>query len=445
MSIFSENKCIIPAGEQPTLIAVSNNTVQPYLAIATYNKILFFSDNGEKRDQEITRNTIPSFLEWHPLNTSLAIGWQNGLITLWNSDDNKDETGSQKLAITKEDLNVHRSAITIIVFNPTGSRMVTCDDKGIIAIWRGLTCLATYQKEGAITHCIFCELSLEKDKPEEEKPVGKGNQQIKDPKKSSSQNLFFFGGKQGVVSVADDANHCTEVCKVGGAVKSLIFYEKENSIIIITSTLLLVQFKISLTEKSVPDKKVKLSIAGDPEQLMSIWIGKSLLITSAVENILRAWHIESDENYLLTLADVEDKNPGSKLMADKVIGIKYDSRNKVLIGGSKSGNAFFWKNNCYGNESPYDNDQWRSLPLISLGNEPVTQISVGKGSSMIAFKYGQGISIVYETFIRGKMSENIKILQVSSKSLQIYCKQELSSSVKNLIYYPRYSVKNFRR
>ena len=80
-------------------------------------------------------------------------------------------------------------------------------------------------------------------------------------------NIFFFGGKNGVVCLADDANHCSEVCKVGGAIKSLLFYYKENSVIIITSTLLLVQFKISASEKRSPDKKAKLTIAGDPEQL----------------------------------------------------------------------------------------------------------------------------------------------------------------------------------
>lgn len=43
-----------------------------------------------------------------------------------------------------------------------------------------------------------------------------------------------------MVCLADDSNHCSEVCKVGGSIKSLLIYEKENSVIIITSSLLLV-------------------------------------------------------------------------------------------------------------------------------------------------------------------------------------------------------------
>ncbi len=108
-----------------------------------------------------------------------------------------------------------------------------------------------------------------------------------------------------MVCLADDSNHCSDLCKVGGAIRSLLFYEKENSVIIITSTLLLVQFKISPNEKNGPDKKVKLSIAGDAEKLKSIWIGTCLLCTCTIENMLRLWHLEEDENYLLTLRDVE--------------------------------------------------------------------------------------------------------------------------------------------
>jgi len=66
---------------------------------------------------------------------------------------------------------------------------------------------------------------------------------------------------------------CSDVCRVGGTIKALMFYQKEGSAIVITSNLLLVQFKINFTEKSVPEKKVKLSISGEPENLSSIWIG----------------------------------------------------------------------------------------------------------------------------------------------------------------------------
>lgn len=115
--------------------------------------------------------------------------------------------------------------------------MVSCDASGKVNVWKGLNVMASYSKKGEITHCIFCELNMDQ--------------------KLKTSNLFFFGGTNGIVCLADDQNHCSDVCKVGGAIKSLLFYEKENSVIIITSTLLLVQFRISTSEKSVIFQKNK--------------------------------------------------------------------------------------------------------------------------------------------------------------------------------------------
>lgn len=119
-----------------------------------------------------------------------------------------------------------------------------------------------------MTNVVFCGLTFEEDSMEK------------------FNSLFFFGGSKGSVYLADDLKNISEVCKVGGSVKALLFYEKENSVIIITSHLLLVQFKINLNDKLVPDRKVKLSVAGDPEKLQTVWAGASLLATASGENMI---------------------------------------------------------------------------------------------------------------------------------------------------------------
>lgn len=101
-------------------------------------------------------------------------------------------------------MEVHKHGIVLLTYNPSGSRMVTCDANGLVCVWRGLTCLSKYQRSGLINHCCFAELSLD-----------------------SSQklgNLFFFGGSLGVVTLADDSNHLSEICKVGGSIAALQFY-----------------------------------------------------------------------------------------------------------------------------------------------------------------------------------------------------------------------------
>lgn len=121
--------------------------------------------------------------------------------------------------------------------------MITSDMIGKVAIWRGINLLACYQKDWAITHCLFCDLQLTGTK-------------------NNLGNLFLFAGRSGTVCLANDMNMCSDVCRVGGTIKALIFYQKESSAIVITSSLLLVQFKINFSEKTAPEKKIKLSISG---------------------------------------------------------------------------------------------------------------------------------------------------------------------------------------
>jgi intraflagellar transport protein 140 len=205
--------------------------------------------------------------------------------------------------------------------------------------------------------------------------------------KLKTSNLFFFGGKSGIVCLADDSNHCSDVCKVGGAIKSLLFYEKENSVIIITSTMLLVQFRISTSEKSGPDKKVKLSIAGDADRLRSIWIGHCLLATCSFENMLRLWHLEEDENYVLTLLEMGNDEGAQHLIGDKLTCVAYERRGRVLVAGTQKGNLVFWKNQAVGNESPSDSESWKALPYIPFEAQ-VHQLSIGENNGVIAIHFG---------------------------------------------------------
>ncbi len=118
----------------------------------------------------------------------------------------------------------------MIEFNEEGNRMISCDEKGLVVMYKGLQVLSKYQREAIINQITFCQLEfgdLEKDL------------------KLKNSNLFFMGGKSGIVCLADDNKHCSEVCKVSGSIQSLLFYKQENSVVIITSTLLFVQFRIS--------------------------------------------------------------------------------------------------------------------------------------------------------------------------------------------------------
>lgn len=267
---------------------------------------------------------------------------------------------NQDLRQTREDKVLHKAPISIITFSQDGSRMVTGDLNGTVGVWRthhGLTQVCSYKKEGAISQIVFCSLAMS--------PERQGD---------NSNSLFFFGGQSGAVCLGDDLKNCSEVCKVPGSVKSILFYEKENSVIIITSSLLLVQFKLNLSEKLVPDRKVKLAVSGNIDYLKTIWTGQGLLATVSGENMVRMFNINSDENYVLTLAEPSFKG---QVFNDKILSIEYNEKRRIISCGTKNGFVVMWKCKQFTTESPSDSDGWEGMPCMKAQSAPVTQLTWG--------------------------------------------------------------------
>jgi len=89
----------------------------------------------------------------------------------------------------------------------------------------------------------------------------------------------------------------------------------------------------------VPDRKVKLAVAGNPDFLNTIWAGQSLMATVSGENMIRMFNIETDENYVLTLAESAFQG---LLFQDKIVTVSYNSRKRILTGGTKNGYIVMW-------------------------------------------------------------------------------------------------------
>lgn len=78
---------------------------------------MFFK--GELVDgSKIEKDVSASVLQWHPTRKLVACGWKNGDIILWNEHDKE----------AHEAPLVHKSAITDIQWNGTGSRLITTDE-----------------------------------------------------------------------------------------------------------------------------------------------------------------------------------------------------------------------------------------------------------------------------------------------------------------------------
>jgi len=297
-------------------IAWSNADSKPILAMSTtFPRVSFYQEDGiQLTNLDIIKGKLASTIKWHPTAVTLAIGWEDGTLSLWNEEDKS----------IKEEKK-HKANIIIIQFSIDGSRVVSGDTKGLVLVWRtqrGLSLVCQYQRDSEITHITFCSLSPEDD------PIEKWN------------SVFFIATKNGTLCFADDIKNCTELWKVSGHVKTLLFYSKDSSVIIITTHLLFVQIKLVNNEKFTPTRKMKLSVAGEVDDIHSIWAGNGLLVTCSSENMLRLFNIEKDENYVLTLADPIF---GGSLMGDKILCVDYNNKKRILACGTHGGYIVMWK------------------------------------------------------------------------------------------------------
>ena len=396
MSLFFDYKVSL-SDEQAVLCAWSNSEYQPVLAVGTrLGKVHLFSEEGEISQKiQMARPSYPSQLFWHPYLPILYTCWDDGVICYWSENDNA----------TKEEKSVHGCRICGVAMSPDGSRMVTGDDHGVVAVWstsRGLTPICQYNKEGAMTNLTFCTLATESGEV---------------PAADQMNKFFFFAGSSGSVYLADDQRRCSEVCKVGGQVKSLLFYREDNSIVIITSSLLMVQFRVSPNEKLVPSRKVKLTVAGNPEKISTIWGGPGLLATVSGENMVRLWNLERDVNYFLTLGDTD---PTGKMLTDKINCVAYNEKKRIIAGGTQEGRVVMWKcKQLLSGESPANREGWEPQLPIALSANPIMQVCWSSSEAVLSASSTANLSILSETTLRKRVRDGFVALQVSNNTVEV--------------------------
>jgi len=184
---------------------------------------------------------------------------------------------------------------------------------------------------------------------------------------------------------------------------------------------LLVQFKLNLSEKLQPDRKLKLAVAGNPDYLKSIWAGNGLLATISGESMIRLFHIEKDENYVLTLGEAAF---GGLLFQDKIVSVSYNSRRRILAAGTKNGYICMWKCKQASAESPDASEGWEARPPIKAQGGPLTEVDWAGNHQLLSGMHEGGVAILNYTNLKKKMKDKFKMMQVSNKAVEVRIKNE---------------------
>ncbi|MCQ2816870.1 MAG: hypothetical protein MJ252_06360 [archaeon] len=380
-------------------VAAWSNTDIPVLAVGTSKKrITFFQDDSYNlTEHDMKKDAVVTAMAWHPSDMIMSYGLQTGHVGLWIDEEN----------YTKEELN-HEGKITILRFNYDGNRIISACDKGTINVWRfpPLCCMCTYKQSVAIDDIIIPHFCIEK------------MNQTKAPKPEKLATLFFFSNAAGILYLADDAKSSPEICRVSGKIKSILFYERDNAIILITSNLLLVRCSIHFQAQLVP-KKVKLSIAGNPDEIKCCWASEGLIGIVSGDDIVRFYYLETDQGYFLG-----EHNLGDKENEDSFTCIDFSPRKRTLIVGGNKGKIYMWKCNLTANIIPVSSDAWQKTCVIdALPNLRYIKWSLF-GGLIHSITQDKQHSILSETVLQRKSNKHMKIYQKSQKEIEIVTELE---------------------
>lgn len=377
-------------------LASWSNTDIPVLGIATNKKkITFFQDEGINiKDHDMHKQAQITAMAWHPSEMVMCYGLASGHVGIWIDEEN----------YTKEELN-HEGKVIIIKFNYEGSRIVSSDDKGIINVWRfgPLYHMCTYKHPFNVEKILMPHFIYEKmDKSK-----------VAEPEKLAS--LFFFSNSNGMLHIADESSSCPEICRVGGKMKSMLFYEKENAIIIITNNLLLIKCTIQFNQKLIP-KKVKLSIAGNPEEIKCCWASEGLIGIVSGDDMVRFFFLDTDQSYFLSLTD---HTLGSINTEDSFTCIDFSPKKRTLIVGGTKGKVYMWKCNLTANIIPIGSEAWETFGVV----DTIPNIISVKWSFNLGLIHVEGKNkthaMLSETILQKKMNSQMKILQISQREIEI--------------------------
>jgi len=409
MSIFFEYPTDLASGAKGSLTATAwSNGEQNILAAATQNgDITLYLEEGDRMDPDVVlhRSCPCPHLQWHPRYQLLASGWEDGTIAVW---------GDKERVMREE--SVHKSAITLLVFSPEGSRLISGDNIGLLVVWavdhRGrLQPVCKYDKKGSITHLAFRA-------PASMVPPMDGSV-LPCPS-------FFFGGSSGIVVFADDLGHSSDVIKAGTPISAMHYSAAKDYLVLLTVDVVLYKYKITPDGKMLQERKVKLSIKGDGSELQACIAGAGLLAAANCENVVRLWHLEQEDNYVLSLQDAKHQ----AIPKDVITCIAFNPRKRVLAAGTLAGRVVFWRwvgrSAASGGGDP-SADDWEVLPPVetnyggSGSGLGIRSLRWGQGEGLLAVASKEGVSVLNETVLASKYLESagLSMIQLSADSFSL--------------------------
>ncbi|XP_040032624.2 intraflagellar transport protein 140 homolog [Gasterosteus aculeatus] len=404
---------------------VTWHSALPVLAVAsssstTGGNVDLYLQQGESVDScHLERPHLPTALRWHPVKPVLALGWEDGAVVLLTHP-----SGDQTVLPS-----THSACITLLEWSSSGSRLVTGDQAGALAVWkvdaRGRlqgNHLVKHEYSKPLTCCIFRPASPGDDVAMLARASVSGDESALDmfswkgaPLKMGPQDglAFYVSCTDGKVHSVDEHCKTSTLLSVEGAIKKLLYLDKREVLAVITDTLMLSQYTLGPEGGAQEFMKVKLS-SKTGKNVDLFWTDTGLLITATGEQVVRLWDLDGDDNYVLSL----NENLGFE-KGEMINCVAYCAAKEILAAGTSHGRIAMWKMVVQPSASRSDaKAQWQlQTPTEVDGN--VIQLQWGSSLNLLAANNSNTVRILCEHVMSAHFSQQVAALQLTPTQLSI--------------------------
>ncbi|XP_074475359.1 intraflagellar transport protein 140 homolog [Sebastes fasciatus] len=398
----------------------------PVLAVASSNSTtgggnvdLYLQQGEYVESHHLERPHQLTVLRWHPTKPVLALGWENGEVVLLTYPSK----GQAVLPST------HEACITLLEWSSSGSRLVTGDQTGALAVWkvdaRGRlqgNHLVKHEYNKPLTCCIFRPATPGDDVAMLARASVSGDESALDmfswkgaPLKMGPQEglAFYVSTADGTVHFVDEHCKTSTLLSVEGTIKKLLYFDKREALAVITETLMLSQYTLGPEGEAQEFMKVKLS-SKTGQNVDIVWTENGLLITATGEQVIRLWDLDGGDNYVLSLDETLGFERGEVINC-----VSHCAGKEILAAGTSQGRIAMWKMVVQlGGSRGEAKDQWKlQTPTEIQGN--VIQLQWGTSLNLLAANNSNTVLILCEHVMSAHFGQQVAAVQLTPTQLSI--------------------------
>jgi intraflagellar transport protein 140 len=187
---------------------------------------------------------------------------------------------------------------------------------------------------------------------------------------SGQENLnFYCGSLAGVIYYLGENGSCMEGLQADGAIRRMLYHEGADSLVVVTESLVVGQFRVEPDGSLVESSKVKMSTRSSDCSMT--WAGRGLLAITTGELAVRMWNLDTGDNFVLT------GSTGASGNSEFLSSLAFCAAKSTLAAGTNLGNILLWHHrDMLPAEGGSQEAAWSPEPLARVGLA-VKQLSWG--------------------------------------------------------------------